>query len=65
MKKALAISDELIGELKSSDHIVLGTSLYNFSIPANLKAYIDHIVRVNVTFTAFLPRPRSETRSSP
>ena len=51
MKKALAISDELIGELKSSDHIVLGTSLYNFSIPANLKAYIDHIVRVNVTFT--------------
>ncbi len=51
MKKALAISDELIAELKSADHIVLGTSLYNFSIPANLKAYINHIVRVNVTFT--------------
>ena len=51
MKKALAISNELIGELKSADHVVLGTSMYNFSIPANLKAYIDHIVRVNVTFT--------------
>ena len=51
MKKALTISDELIAELKSANHIVLGTSLYNFSIPANLKAYIDHIVRVNVTFT--------------
>ena len=25
--------------------------MYNFSIPANLKAYIDHIVRINVTFT--------------
>ncbi len=24
--------------------------MYNFSIPANLKAYIDHIVRVGVTF---------------
>ncbi len=52
MKKALAISNELIGELKSADHIVLGTSMYNFSIPANLKAYIDHIVRINVTFTS-------------
>ena len=51
MKKALSISDALIGELQSVEHIVLGTSLYNFSIPANLKAYIDHIVRVNVTFT--------------
>ncbi len=51
MKKALTISDDLIGELKAADHIVLGTSLYNFLIPANLKAYIDHIVRINVTFT--------------
>ena len=51
MKKALVISDELIAELQAADHIVIGTSLYNFSIPAVLKAYIDHIVRVNVTFT--------------
>ena len=51
MKKALAVSNELIAELKAADHIVLGTSMYNFSIPANLKAYIDHIVRINVTFT--------------
>lgn len=52
MKQALAVSDELIAELFSADHIVLGTSMYNFSIPANLKAYIDHIVRIGVTFTA-------------
>ena len=51
MAKALTVSNELIAELQAADHIVLGTSMYNFSIHANLKAYIDHIVRVNVTFT--------------
>lgn len=51
IKEALAISNELIAELMAADHLVIGTSMYNFSIPAVLKAYIDHIVRVNVTFT--------------
>ncbi len=51
MTKALAVSNTLIPELQAADHIVLGTSMYNFSLPANLKAYIDHICRVNVTFT--------------
>ena len=51
MKEALKVSDELIPELETADHIVIGTSMYNFSIPAILKAYIDHIVRVNRTFT--------------
>lgn len=48
---AIAISDELVAELKSADQIVIGTPMYNFSIPARLKAYIDHIVRVGLTFT--------------
>ena len=51
MTKALAVGNELIAELQKADHIVIGTSMYNFAIPAILKAYIDHIVRVNVTFT--------------
>ena len=51
MKQALAISDELISELMAADHIVIGTSIYNFTIPAVLKAYIDHVVRVGVTVT--------------
>ena len=51
MKEALLISNELIAELMAADHLVIGTSMYNFSIPANLKAYIDHVVRVGVTFT--------------
>jgi FMN-dependent NADH-azoreductase len=51
MAKALKISDELIAELQVADHIVFGTPMYNFSTPAILKAWIDHVVRVNVTFT--------------
>jgi FMN-dependent NADH-azoreductase len=50
-KKALAISDELIGELLAADEIVLATPMYNFAVPAATKAWIDHIVRVGKTFT--------------
>jgi FMN-dependent NADH-azoreductase len=46
---AIKVSDDLIGELKAADHIVIGTPMFNFSIPAVLKAYIDQIVRVGVT----------------
>jgi FMN-dependent NADH-azoreductase len=46
---AIKVSDELIAELKAADHIVIGTPMFNFSIPAALKAYIDQIVRVGVT----------------
>lgn len=49
---ALALSDELIAELFEADHILIGTPMYNFNIPAVLKAYIDHVVRANVTFNA-------------
>lgn len=49
-KAALRISDELIAELTAADHILITTPMYNFAIPAVLKAWIDHIVRVNITF---------------
>jgi len=51
MVEALAISNELIAELQAADHIVIGTPMHNFATPAILKAWIDHIVRVNVTFS--------------
>ena len=51
IKEALTVSNGLIAELMATDHIVIGTSMYNFSIPAILKADIDQIVRINVTFT--------------
>jgi FMN-dependent NADH-azoreductase len=49
-KRAITISDELISELKQADEIVLDTPMYNFAIPAVLKAWIDHVVRAGKTF---------------
>jgi len=42
---AIKVSNDLVAELQSADHIAIGTPMYNFSIPAVLKAYIDHVVR--------------------
>lgn len=53
-KAALKLSDELIAELLVADEIVISTPMYNFNVPAALKAWIDHIVRLNKTF-AFGP----------
>ncbi|MCW7554057.1 NAD(P)H-dependent oxidoreductase [Endozoicomonas gorgoniicola] len=49
-KKACELSDELIGEVKDSEIIIIGAPVYNFSIPTTLKAWIDYIARVGVTF---------------
>jgi FMN-dependent NADH-azoreductase len=46
----LKISDSYIEELRQADIIVLGTPMYNWSIPSVLKAYIDQVLRVNETF---------------
>jgi FMN-dependent NADH-azoreductase len=43
-------SDELVGELKAAETIVIGVPMYNFGIPSTLKAYFDHIARAGVTF---------------
>ena len=50
-KQALKVSDELTAELLAADEILISTPMYNFAVPALLKAWIDHIVRVNVTFS--------------
>lgn len=47
--QVLKISNELIAELKDADVVVLGTPMYNWSVPSVLKAYIDQILRVNET----------------
>jgi FMN-dependent NADH-azoreductase len=48
--EALKISDTYIAELRDADVIVLGSPMYNWSIPSTLKAYIDQILRVNETW---------------
>ena len=45
-----AESDALIDELKSADVVVLGLPMYNFGVPSQLKAYLDHLARAGVTF---------------
>lgn len=47
---ALAYSDELVNEIIDADHIVVAVPIYNFSVPAVLKAWIDLIARVHLTF---------------
>ena len=49
-REALAFSDDLVAELQAADTIVIATPMYNFGIPAALKAWIDLIARAGVTF---------------
>lgn len=46
----LALSDELVAELAAADVVVIGAPIYNFSIPAVLKTWIDLIARAQLTF---------------
>ena len=45
----LARSNALIDDVLAADEIIIGTPMWNFSIPSNLKAWIDHIVRAGRT----------------
>ncbi len=51
LRAATQLSDTLIGELRSASDVLITTPMYNFSIPAALKAWIDQIVRVRETFS--------------
>ena len=46
----IAQSEELIAEIESSDFVVIGTPMHNFTVPSALKAWIDHVVRARRTF---------------
>lgn len=50
MPEALAESDRLVDQLIAADVIVVGLPMYNFSVPAQFKAWIDNVVRVGRTF---------------
>lgn len=49
-KAPLTTSEELVAEVKAVDHIVIATPIWNFGVPAALKAWIDQIARAGVTF---------------
>lgn len=50
-KNILSLSDELVSELKQADIILIGLPIYNFGVPASLKAWVDLIARVGETFS--------------
>ncbi|MEI2272453.1 NAD(P)H-dependent oxidoreductase [Sphingobacterium sp. ML3W] len=43
-------SEDLISELKEADIIVIDSPMYNFSVPATLRAYFDFTSRAGYTF---------------
>jgi FMN-dependent NADH-azoreductase len=55
-KERLALSDELIAEVAAADVILISSPMYNYGMPAQLKAWFDQIVRINKTFDFDLSR---------
>jgi FMN-dependent NADH-azoreductase len=49
-RAARALSEQLVGELKAADVIVIGAPMYNFGIPSSLKAWFDYVLHPGVTF---------------
>jgi len=47
----LALSNALVDELLAADLIVIAVPMINFTIPSNLKSWIDHIARAGRTFS--------------
>lgn len=48
--RVVELSDTLIEELRSADAVVLALPMYNFSVPAQFKAWVDLVARAGVTF---------------
>lgn len=49
---SLALSVELIDEIKRADTVLLGLPLYNFGPPSTVKAWVDHIVAPGLSIDA-------------
>jgi FMN-dependent NADH-azoreductase len=46
----LALSEALVAEFLAADAVVIGAPMYNFSVPSQLKAWIDRIAQKGRTF---------------
>lgn len=55
-KQLLALSDQLIAEITAAEIIVISSPMYNYGMPAQLKAWFDHVIRINKTFDFDLSR---------
>jgi len=64
-RAALADSDRLVAELDAADVVVLTVPVYNFSVPAALKAWIDMICRARLSFRYTENGPQGMLRDRP
>jgi FMN-dependent NADH-azoreductase len=51
-RESLALSAELIDELKEADAVLLGLPMYNFGAPSTIHCWVDHIVAPGLSFDA-------------
>ncbi len=49
-QSGVKFSDQLVKEFKEHNIYVIGTPMYNWSIPSGLKSYIDQLMRINETW---------------
>ncbi|MDH2544436.1 NAD(P)H-dependent oxidoreductase [Acinetobacter baumannii] len=50
IQRIVALSDELIAELKNTDLLVMGAPMYNLNVPTQLKNWFDLVARARQTF---------------
>ncbi|GGB42881.1 FMN-dependent NADH-azoreductase [Sphingomonas metalli] len=48
----------LVDELKAADVVVVGSPMYNFTVPSTLKAWVDHVAIAGQTFSYTAEGPR-------
>ena len=48
-QEAFALRDRLMAELEQADAVVIGTPMYNFTIPSSLKAWLDQVILMGRT----------------
>lgn len=49
-KRENAISERLVTQFLAADLVVIGAPMYNFSVPSQLKAWIDRVAQAGRTF---------------
>ena len=50
-QKVLSKNDKMMNQLLDTDYVVLASPLYNFTIPATVKAWFDAVIQAGKTFT--------------
>ncbi len=50
VRAELALTEEVLAEFLAADAVVVGAPMYNFSVPTQLKAWIDRIAQAGRTF---------------